>query len=201
MDTRLTHVRRVPSLAHTGDADARYSCSAIAFAAAQGLLVDGVKLHAFLLDLSDLLEEAIAREDPQPTTAPGIRPDTMPGGAHHVPFHQASPVTQYHRWNRVVRFFGRARRSVGDTDMSAILGSGIAASLNRKGHGADPRRRLARDTAVFLSTLLSDDGAREHLKRAIATHERPTDFVSQCFQSGRRAARARAQIHGPRHHG
>jgi hypothetical protein len=144
-------------------------------AASAGLMVDGLKLHAFLLELSHVMEEAIAKDDPNDRLAA-----YEPGGAHHVAFANASEATRDRRWSRWVPFVGRARRSVGQADHSALMGTGVAHALNPKGHGADARRKLGIEPKQFLASLLADEGARERLKRAIAAVERGTDHVAAC---------------------
>ena len=141
-----------------------------------GIMVDGIKLHAFLLEVSRLIEEAIARDEP----GAGKRETYEPGGARHVPFTEAGKTVRNERFNGIMKFFGRARRAVGKIDYSAIMGSGVANALNPKGHGADGRRKLGLDVPVFLESLLKDEDARQRLKKAIAAVERPDDHVTDC---------------------
>ena len=157
--------------------------AAIAAAAAAGLLVDGVKLHALLLELSHVVAEAIARDDP------AAHEDAFePGGAQHVTYAKSkSKSTRTKRWTRIQAFLGRARRAVGDVDFSFMMGESIAGTLKPRGHGADARRTPVRDPQAFLDALLEDVAVRERLKRAIASKERTADHVQQCVQRKRLA--------------
>ena len=86
-------------------------------AADAGFLLDGARAYALLLEISKIVEEAIAVDDPGTHN-----PAYAPVGAHHVPFTKACDTTKDTRWNQIVRFFGRAKRSVGPTDYSTMVG-------------------------------------------------------------------------------
>ena len=140
------------------------------------IMVDGIKLHAFMLKLSELMEEAIAQDDP---TARTRDPDYEPNGRFHVPFTQGSHDTKTRRWNRVSKWYNRARRTVGMHDHSSMLGTGVADALHPKGHGSQCCK-LGIDARAFLDALLKDDRARARLKTAIAAVERDADHVQKC---------------------
>jgi hypothetical protein len=143
-------------------------------AAGAGLLVDGVKMAAFLQELSALIAEAIARDEQPRMQA------YEPGGRLHVPLSKAGERTEDERWNRWVPFIGRARRMLGVEDHSRLMGRGVVNALSPRGHGADPRRKLGIDSRVWLEEVMADEGARERLKRAIEAVERPEDHNRAC---------------------
>ena len=156
----------------TGEA---YNLNAGAAAAASGLLLDGVKMYAFLQELSVLMQEAIARDDDK-----NRNPAFEHGGARHVPLSKACDTVWNNRWDRWLPFVGRARRALGSKDHSRLMGRGVANALHPKGHGADGRRKLGLDVDEFLDELLKDAGAVARLKNAIAAAERSQDHVAQC---------------------
>ena len=96
-------------------------------------MVDGIKLHNFMVALTKVMAAAIAQDDPDAGTRDAAY---EPGGARHVRFLDASKSTQGRRFDRVTKFFDRARRAIGKKDYSAAVGTGVANALNRKGHGA-----------------------------------------------------------------
>jgi hypothetical protein len=146
-----------------------------ALAGMAGLSVCGIKLHAFMTELSRIVEAAEAQDTEK------ISLEYEPGGSRHVTFKAGCDSTKDRRWNRVHMFISRGRRAVGKADWSRILGQGIANLLNPKGHGADPRRKLGLDEKEFLDELLSDEKARARLKKAIADIERSSDHTHQCL--------------------
>eukprot|EP00966_Prymnesium_polylepis_P051259 1186395-Prymnesium_polylepis.2 len=149
-------------------------------AANAGLMVDGHKLYVFLLEISRVLEDAIAADDPID------RKDAYaPGGKQHKPYKKAGETTRDDRWNRVLRYFGRGKRSVGKDDYSYIVGEGCANAIAPVGHGADPRRKIV-DSREFLEALLARPEVRNRIKKAISDIERPDDFVGECVLRKRR---------------
>ena len=160
-------------LYHT-DASDRSAHAAWLHAAAAGLATDGVLLYKFLVAVSRDMDEAIARD------FPGTRRlEYEYGGSRHVPYDKIKEhKSRDSRWDRILKFFGRARKAVGAHDMSYMMGEGVVRSIAPKGHGAEPRRKLVRDVAAFLDALLSNETARERLKLAIAVRERTDDHVA-----------------------
>jgi len=69
------------------------------------MCLNGVKLHAFLLEVSRLLEEAIAQDDDP------REPAYEPGGARHVPVDKAGDTARDGRWTRWVKWSTRSTRS------------------------------------------------------------------------------------------
>ena len=191
--TRLSHLTDPP--AHKSRAgDKRLNQNAAAMAASCGILVDGVKLHAFMTEVSKIMEEAIAVDDPK---ASARDPAFAPNGAKHTPFPKACDTVRDTRWNRVVHFFGRINRAVGKTDASTIMGEGIANSIAGKGHGADRRRRLV-EPGAFLDALLARPEVRERLKKKIAERERPADHVQDMILRKRKTCSTYDMIDGYR---
>ena len=124
--------------------------------------------YKFLVAVSRDMDEAIARDDP------GTRLAAYEyGGSSHIPYDKLkSHKSRDSRWDRILKFYGRARKAVGPHDMSYMMGEGVVRSIAPKGHGAEPRRELDRDVTAFLDALLSNETARERLKLAIAVRER-----------------------------
>ena len=151
------------------------------------------ELCAFLLELSKLVEEAIAVDDSQAHI-----PAYEPGGQRHVPYAKACDTTKETRRERILKFFGRGKRAVGTADYSTIVGEACANSLCGRGHGADPRMRIV-DRKPFLDALLERPEVRERLKKAIADAERPDDFVDQCILRKRKTHSTYDMIDAYRH--
>ena len=162
-----------------------------AMAGGAGLMVDGIKLHNFMVALTKVMAAAIAQDDPDAGTRDAAY---EPGGARHVRFLDASKSTQGRRFDRVTKFFDRARRAIGKKDYSAAVGTGVANALNRKGHGALEERYLGLETRAFLEALLRDEGARKKLKAAIAEVERSADHVNECVIRKRKVNSTYAMI-------
>jgi hypothetical protein len=150
-------------------------------AADAGFLLDGARAYTLLLELSKILEEAIAVDDPCTH-----KPAYAPGGERRVPYQQASDTTKDTRWNQVVRFFGRAKRSVGLKDFSTMVGEGVANGIVGKGHGADPRRKLGA-RGPLLDALLARPEVRERIKKKIAEMEKPDDYANKCILRKRKS--------------
>ena len=143
------------------------------------MCLNGVKLHAFLLEVSRLLEEAIAQDDDP------REPAYEPGGARHVPVDKAGDTARDGRWTRWVKWSTRSTRSLGRHDHSWLAGKAAANALNPKGHGADWRRKGGIEPKVYLLALLEDAGAKKRIKEAIAAAERDEKHLANCVRRKR----------------
>jgi len=165
-----------------------------AMAMAAGLMVDGVKLHAFMAELSRMLAEEL---DEKETT----RESFLPGGENHVPVKEAKVTLRRSRWEAWLPKFGYVKRALSRKDHSWLMGWGVAHALNPKlnGHGSDPRKKLGLEPNEFLEALLSDEGTRARLKKAIADVERPASHVGDCVTLKRSANATYDMIDAYRH--
>ena len=178
----------MPACTEKSSAPGEPNHHALPMAAAAGFAVDSFALYRLLLEISKLMREAIAADEPDTRD-----PRYAPGGCKHVPFEKASASTKDSRWQRFLPFWMRSRRSVGDVDASTMVGAMAVNALNPRGHGADMRRRVP-DAQAMLRAILNDDTARERLKRAIATHERSATHVMDCVLRKRKANASYALI-------
>ena len=149
-------------------------------ACAAGLMVDGVKLHAFFAELSRMLEEELDEKEP-------TREAFLPGGENHVSVKEAKVTLRRSRWEAWLAKFAYVKRALSRKDHSWLMGWGVAHALNPKlnGHGSDPRKKLGLEPNEFLEALLSDEGARARrcVRHRWSTHE-SARFVSAAGECG-----------------
>ena len=150
-------------------------------AAGAGLLVDGVAFYAFLLEVSHIMEETLAKNEARKDA----RPAYAPGGAQHVPFKSAGETTRDERWGTWLPFIGRAKRAVGQADHSRMLGRAVGNALCPKGHGSDERRKGGIDAAEFMDEIMANAKAVERIERAIAATKRSSTHVADAVKRKR----------------
>jgi hypothetical protein len=129
------------------------------------------------------------------------RESFLPGGENHVPVKEAKVTLRRSRWEAWLPKFGYVKRALSRKDHSWLMGWGVAHALNPKlnGHGSDPRKKLGLEPNEFLEALLSDEGTRARLKKAIADVERPASHVGDCVTLKRSANATYDMIDAYRH--